>query len=114
MSPAGPQRAGTTRKRGARARAAAARGQAWVESRDPASKTGVAVGAWKRYRAVDGALQSALLSLYILVAVLPALLVMEEYLDPQPNALASRIVHHYNLNAPTARLLHNVLGEGRA
>jgi hypothetical protein len=72
----------------ARARAAAARGQAWVESRDPASKTGVAIGAWQRYRLVEGPMQSALLSLYILVAVLPALLVMEEYLDPKPNALA--------------------------
>src|SRR5262249_34772079 len=102
--------------RGTRARIADAsqRGQQWVESRDPASKTGVAIGAWKHYRAVDGPLQSALLSLYILVAVLPALLVLEEYLDPKPNALASRIVHHYNLNAPTAQLLHGVLGAGRA
>ena len=74
----------------------------------------MAIGAWKHYREVDGPLQSALLSLYILVAVIPALLVLEEYLDPKPNALASRIVHHYNLNAPTARLLHGVLGEGRA
>jgi hypothetical protein len=49
----------------------------------------VAIGAWRRYRAVDGPLQSALLSLYILVAVLPAVLVMEEYLDPHPNSLAS-------------------------
>src|SRR5215475_8819830 len=114
MSPAGPQRAGTTRKRGARARAAAARGQAWVESRDPASKSGVAIGAWKRYRLVEGPLQSALLSLYILVAVLPALLVMEEYLDPHPNSLANSLVHHFRLNASTSELIHNVLGEGRS
>src|SRR4029079_15069085 len=53
-------------------------------------------------------------SLYVLVAVLPALLVIEEYLDSNPDALAARIVHHYNLNAPTARLIHDVLGEGRA
>jgi hypothetical protein len=81
------------KKPAARARAAAARGRAWVESRDPASKSGVAIGTWKRYRLVEGPLQSALLSLYILVAVLPALLVMEEYLDPHPNALtaASRV-----------------------
>ena len=92
----------------------AARGQAWVESRDPASKTGVAIGAWQRYRAVEGPLQSALLSLYILVAVLPALLVMEEYLDPQPNSLANSLVHHYRLNASASELIHNVLGEGRS
>jgi membrane protein len=86
----------------------------WADQRDPESASGVAVGAWRRYRAVEGPLQSALLSLYVLVAVLPALLVMEEYLDRNPNALAARIVHHYNLNAPTARLIHDVLGEGHA
>ena len=102
------------KKRAARARAAAARGQAWVESRDPASGTGVAIGAWKRYRLVEGPLQSALLSLYILVAVLPALLVMEEYLDPHPNSLANSLVHHYRLNASTSELIHNVLGQGRS
>jgi len=102
------------RERGARARAAAARGHAWLESRDPASRTGVAIGAWKRYRAVDGPLQSALLSLYILVAVVPALLVMEEYLDPHPNSLANSLVHHYRLNASTSELIHNVLVAGRS
>jgi uncharacterized BrkB/YihY/UPF0761 family membrane protein len=59
-------------------------------------------------------LQSALLSLYILVAVLPALLVMEEYLDPHPNSLAHSLVHHFGLNAPTASLLNGVLGEGHS
>jgi membrane protein len=102
------------KRQAARARAVAERGQAWVESRDPASKTGVAIGAWRRYRLVEGPLQSALLSLYILVAVLPALLVMEEYLDPHPNSLANSLVHHYRLNASTSELIHNVLGEGRS
>jgi membrane protein len=102
------------KKQASRARAAAARGQAWVDSRDPASKTGVAIGAWQRYRAVEGPLQSALLSLYILVAVVPALLVMEEYLDPHPNSLANSLVHHYRLNASASELIHNVLGEGRS
>ena len=90
------------------------RARAWVERRDPASPSGVAIDAWRRYRAVDGPLQSALLSLYVLVAVLPALLVMEEYLDPHPNSLANSIVHHFGLNAPTSRLIHGVLGEGRS
>ncbi len=102
------------KRRAARARAVAARGQAWVESRDPASRTGVAIGAWRRYRVVEGPLQSALLSLYILVAVLPALLVMEEFLDPHPNSLANSLVHHYRLNASASELIHNVLGEGRS
>jgi membrane protein len=106
--------AGAAKRRAARARAAAARGQAWVESRDPASKSGVAIGAWRRYRLVEGPLQSALLSVYILVAVLPAVLVMEEYLDPHPNSLANSLVHHYRLNASTSELIHNVLGQGRS
>ena len=88
--------------------------QEWVDRQDPGSRRGVAIGAWRRYRAVDGPLQTALLSLYILVAVLPALLVMEEYLDPHPNSLANSIVHHYKLNASTSELIHNVLGAGRS
>jgi membrane protein len=98
----------------ARLRELSRRGQEWAERQDPSSPSGVAIEAWRRYRAVDGPLQSALLSIYILVAVLPALLVMEEYLDPHPNALASQLVHHYRLNASTSELLHNVLGQGRS
>jgi uncharacterized BrkB/YihY/UPF0761 family membrane protein len=90
------------------------RGREWVEGRDPASPSGVAISVWRHYQAVDGPLQSALLSLYVLVAVLPALLVLEEYLDPHPNSLANSIVHHYGLNAPTGALLHSVLGAGRS
>lgn len=71
------------------------------------------LNAWRHYREVDGPLQTALLSLYVLVAVVPALLVLEAFLDPHPNALAHSIVHHYRLNAPTATLLNGVLGEGR-
>jgi uncharacterized BrkB/YihY/UPF0761 family membrane protein len=80
----------------------------------PRLTAGVAISAWRHYRSVDGPLQSALLSLYVLVAVLPALLVMEEYLDPHPDSLANSLVHHYGLNAPTALLIHSVLDEGRA
>jgi membrane protein len=97
-----------------RAASVSRRGQEWVERQQPDSAPGVAIDAWRRYRAVDGPLQSALLSLYVLVAVLPALLVMEEYLDPHPNALASSLVHHYGLNSATARMIHDVLGAGRA
>jgi len=74
----------------------------------------VAISAWSHYRVVEGPLQSALLSLYVLVAVLPALLVMEAYLDARPDALANSLVHHYHLNAPTATMIHGVLSEGRA
>src|SRR3954451_12437490 len=96
-----------------RVRAASARAQVWLDECDPASATGVAVDAWRRYRAVDGPLQSALLSLYVLVAVLPAVLVMEEYLDAHPAALANRLVQHYSLNPSTAGMLRDVLTQNR-
>ena len=50
------------------------RGREWAERQDPGSPSGVAISAWRHYRSIEGPLQSALLSLYILVAVLPALL----------------------------------------
>jgi membrane protein len=74
----------------------------------------VAISAWRHYRAIDGPLQSALLSLYVLVAVLPAVLVMVDYLDPHPDSLANNLVHHFHLDAPTASLIRGVLDEGRA
>src|SRR4051812_25081803 len=98
----------------ARAAAVSRRGREWAERQDPGSPSGVAISAWRHYRAVDGPLQSALLSLYMLVAVLPAVLVMEEYLDPHPDSLANSLVHHYRLNASTSKLIHDVLGQGRS
>jgi membrane protein len=89
------------------------RAHAWIDQQDPASRKGVAIDAWRRYRAVDGPLQSALLSLYMLVAVFPALLVIEEYFDSHPAALANRLVDHYGLNADTAALLRSVLADTR-
>ncbi len=90
------------------------RGRQWADRQDPASFLGVAISGWHRYRAVDGPPQSALFSLYVLVAVLPALLVMEEYLDPHPAALAHHLVHHYGLSGETETLLRSVLVQGRA
>jgi hypothetical protein len=86
------------------------RGQAWVDRQHPGTRSGVAIGAWRAYREVEGPLQSALLSLYVLVAVLPALLVLEAYLDTHPDLLVRKLVHHFHLNAQTAPLLHGVLG----
>jgi membrane protein len=104
---------GLMRNAEGRVAAVSQRGRAWVERQDPGSPSGVAIGAWRRYRDVDGPLESALLSLYVLVAIIPALLVMEEYLDAHPAALANDLVHHYGLNASTAELLRNVLVQDR-
>ena len=89
------------------------RGAEWAESRDPASASGVAIAAWRRYEAVDGPQQSALLALYFLIAIVPALLVIEEYLETTPGALANSLVHHYSLSAQTAELLRSVLVDSR-
>jgi uncharacterized BrkB/YihY/UPF0761 family membrane protein len=96
-----------------RVTAVSGRAQTWIDGQDPASRKGVAIDAWRRYRAVEGPLQSALLSLYMLVAVLPALLVIEEYFDSHPAALANRLVTHYGLNAATAGALRSVLADNR-
>jgi uncharacterized BrkB/YihY/UPF0761 family membrane protein len=93
---------------------AAERVGAWADDRDPRSASGVAIGAWRRYRSVDGPLQSALLSLYVLVAIIPALLAMEAYLDPRPAALAHHLARHYNLSTQTAALVRSVLAQDRA
>ena len=85
------------------------RGTAWVDSRPPETRTGTAIDAWRRYRAVDGPLQSLLLTAYIVVAVVPALLVMTEYLETKPTALANFMARHYALSGQTATLLRGVL-----
>lgn len=105
---------GTIERARIRVSDAAERVGGWAGDRDPRSASGVAIGAWRRYRAVEGPLQSALLSIYTLVAVVPAVLVMEEYLDPHPDSLANSLVHHYRLNASASELIHNVLGQGRS
>jgi membrane protein len=106
---------GTASLRRARGRieSLTAYGREWVERQDPGSPAGVAIGAWRRYEGVDGPLQSALLSLYILVAVVPALLVMAEYLESNPAALANHMTRHYGLSAATASLVRSVLVQDR-
>ena len=101
--------------RGSQQRVAAAtkRGQAWAERQTPETRHGVAIDAWRRYRAVDGPTQSALLTLYVVVAVIPALIVMEEWVERRPGALASHIVRHYHFSATTATLMRSVLVHGR-
>jgi membrane protein len=91
----------------------AARSRAWIERQDPSSRRGVVISAWRRYRRIDGPLQSLLLSIYVFLAILPALLVMVEYLEANPAALADHMVHRYGLSATTAGLLRGVLVHDR-
>jgi len=91
----------------------AERAQRWADRQAPGSLSGVVVGAWRRYGAVDGPRQSALLALYILVAVVPAVLVLEEYLETDPSALANHMARHYALSAQTTDLIRGVLEQDR-
>jgi hypothetical protein len=84
-----------------------------VERQDPGSAPGIVIGAWRRYQAVEGPLQSLLMTAYVVIAVLPAVLVMEEYLDSNPGALTNHLVHHFDLSATTAALLRSVLVKTR-
>ena len=103
----------TLRKARVRAGDLSRRGSEWADRQDPGSVSGIAIDAWRRYQAVDGPLQSALLSLYVLVAIVPALLVMEAYLDAHPLALANHLADHYGLSGQTASLLRGVLAQDR-
>src|SRR3954452_2207876 len=102
--------------RGSQRRVAAAsrRGQDWAERQTPETAPGVAIQAWRRYTAVDGPLQSALLTLYVFVAIIPSLIVMEEWVERKPGAFATHIVRHYHFSADTATLIRGVLVHGRA
>jgi uncharacterized BrkB/YihY/UPF0761 family membrane protein len=93
----------------ARAAAAADRSREWVAKQDPASRPGAALGWWRRYRAIDGPLQSLLLTTYVFLAVFPAMLVLVEYLQSDPSALADHLVSRYGLNANAAAELRGVL-----
>jgi len=102
--------------RGSRQRVAAAkqRSQEWAGRQTPETAPGVAIDAWRRYRAVDGPLQSALLTLYLFIAVIPALIGIDEWVERRPGALATHIVRQYHFSPTTATLLRGVLVHGRA
>jgi len=96
-----------------RATALSSRCQEWMDCQPPESMRGVAIDAWKRYREVQGPLESALLTIYIFVAIVPALLVMEGYLERDPTALADSVIDHYDLSPTTAQLVRSVLSQGQ-
>jgi membrane protein len=108
-----PARSGGVR-RAARAAGAALGGvvdrpRDWVARGDPTSRRVVAVSWWRRYRAIDGPLQSLLLTVYVFLAMLPAILVLAEYLQRSPAALANHLVSRYHLTGSAAGMLRDVL-----
>lgn len=92
-----------------RAGAVAARPRHWVESGDATSRRVLAVSWWSRYRAIDGPLQSLLLTVYVFLAILPATLVLAEYFQDNPAALANHLVRRYHVTGAAAGMLRDVL-----
>ncbi|MGZ4439716.1 MAG: YhjD/YihY/BrkB family envelope integrity protein [Gaiellaceae bacterium] len=93
----------------ARAKGTAERGQMWVERQDPASTPGVTIGWFRRYVAADGQLYAVLLTSYIFLTVLPAALVLDSYLETDPNALANSVIKRLGLHGSTEDLFRSVL-----
>jgi membrane protein len=85
------------------------RGQRWVDTQDPASRTGAGIGWFRRYRAADGQLYAVLLSSYFFLTLIPLLLVETSYVYSDPEALAKRLEHRLHLTGDTARLFETVM-----
>jgi uncharacterized BrkB/YihY/UPF0761 family membrane protein len=102
---------GGDRRSAAQARAAKVvdRPRAWITSGDPASRRHVAVSWWAQYRRIDGPLQSLLLTVYVFLAIFPATLVLAEYLQHNPAALADHLVRRYHLTGAAAGTLRDLL-----
>jgi membrane protein len=86
---------------------------AWAESGDAASGRGVAITWWRLYRGIDGPLQSLLLTAYVFLAIVPAVLVIAEYAERRPTALANHLIDRYNLNREAAGSVRDVLTTDR-
>jgi uncharacterized BrkB/YihY/UPF0761 family membrane protein len=85
------------------------RPRVWVASGDAASKRYTALSWWQQYRRIDGPLQSLLLTVYVFFAIVPAVLVLAEYLEHNPGALAHHLVSRYHLTGSAAQTVRNVL-----
>lgn len=100
---------GAARAARERANRVADRPRAWVEAGDAASSRKAALSWWQQYRRIDGPLQSLLLTVYVFFAIVPAVLVLAEYLEHNPAALANHLVSRYHLTGSAAGMVHNVL-----
>jgi hypothetical protein len=85
------------------------RGKFWVDSRDPASRPGAAIGWFRRYRAADGQLYAVLLTAYFFLTLLPLLIVESNYVYKDQEELAKRLNHRLQLSGNTGHLVVTVL-----
>jgi membrane protein len=87
----------------------AERGRLWAEQQHPGSVGGVGIGWFKRYMASDGQLYSVLLSAYLFLTVIPAMLVEASFVYRNPTYMADRMIHRLRLTGDTADLFRGVL-----
>jgi uncharacterized BrkB/YihY/UPF0761 family membrane protein len=85
------------------------RPRAWVESGSEGSTRYTALSWWQHYVLIDGPLQSLLLTLYVFFAIVPALLILANYIEHDPAALAHHLINRYHLSGPAAQMLDGVL-----
>ncbi len=81
----------------------------WVERRDAASFSGVAVSWYRRYRDVDGAFYALAVTAFLFVTVLPAALVLDAYASASPNAAAEATIRRLGLSGASEDLVRSVL-----
>ncbi len=92
-----------------RAKGHAERGKAWVDNADPASTSGATIGWFRRYISSSGQIYAVLLTSYIFLTVLPAALVIDSYLDTDPNSLSDHVIKRLGLHGATETLFRSVL-----
>jgi membrane protein len=85
------------------------RGRQWVEGQDPVSRKGAAITWVRRYRLADGELYALLITAYMFMTLLPALLVLSSYVESDPHSLADHVTRRLGLTGSTASLFHDVL-----
>ena len=81
----------------------------WVESRDAASYSGLAVRWYRGYRNLDGGFYSLVLTAFFFVTLLPTALVLNAYARSDPEAAARSVIRRLDLHGATADLVRSVL-----
>ncbi len=93
----------------AKGNAVAVRGQEWADSQDPATRRGATIGWYRRFRESDGGLFIVLLTGYLFVTLIPAAVVMMDYVYNDPNKVADRLSARLDLTGSVKTMLDSVL-----
>jgi membrane protein len=93
----------------AKGNAAAVRGKEWADRQDPATRRGATIGWYQRFRESDGGLFIVLLTGYLFVTLIPAAVVMMDYVYNDPNKVADRLSARLDLTGSVKTMLDSVL-----